>query len=135
MRTAIIPISKQIAIGLVHETVEAEIILSNVNRCIIKSVALKYEVVSYGNNTGVVKSVTGHIYLPTINYTPDSTIINTGTLAQEIGIDTNPLPLDTSINAGLTIPVIANLDLVAIATGNVDIIVSFIFVYEEIQVN
>jgi hypothetical protein len=134
-RTVIVAITGDIVVPDLFGTTDAQnIILSQVNSCILKSVQCNFGVIAFNDNTPVIKNVSHKIQLPSRLYSPDSIgLVSVSLNSIDIPLDSNtanlmniPIPANTPINY------ICMVSLAAVATSDLDFETSVIFNFEEV---
>ena len=131
MRTAIINVDNSVTAGQTFQQSEVEIVLSKISNCIIKSVCLKTNYYSFGNNTPVVKSCSGGLEIVKQLYMADSESFISGSPINTIAIDETQINLSIDIPSGLVIFFTAAVALEAVATSDLEYSHSLVINYEE----
>jgi hypothetical protein len=135
-RTVILAVSSDVPAPAVFGSAEVtDFILSSVNPCIIKSIQCSFSVTSYGDNTGVIKSVSHTLILPSRFYQPDSIA---GILGSQNGLNIpldsgNEYPVNIPIPAGQRMEYFCKVNLTGVAVTDVEFECAIIINFEELE--
>lgn len=134
-RTIIVSMSQSVSPPDLGAHCSADIVLDRLNRCTIKRMVAHTTIESYGDNSGVVKSIDSWIRIPSRFYTPNQGVVTDG------GSNTEIIPLVNAQEVNCSIDIAANtsitidniVTLVALATSDIDYNTAIIITYESLQ--